>query len=231
MNFFRKQKSNYDELLNKIPISPNTVFEIGMKDGLDTVLLSKRFKNSKIYCYEANPLNDKLIKKNLRFRRNVFYENYGLGETEGKKTFFVYTPNKVFNYETIGASSFFNRPDEENITELEDIQISTLYKEILEKEINTIDILLMDVQGYELNILKGAKEFISKISYIIMETPKPEEVKLKNSVENNLEINDYIGAPSYSEVNSFMTQHNFSLIDSVDENLWETNNLYKNNIL
>jgi len=89
----------------------------------------------------------------------------------------------------------------------------------------------MDVQGYELNILKGAKEFISKISYIIMETPKPEEVKLKNSVENNLEINDYIGAPSYSEVNSFMTQHNFSLIDSVDENLWETNNLYKNNIL
>ena len=227
--FINKKKSNYDELLSHVDIKPSTIVEVGIKDGNDTLIVSKKFKKSKYFAYEANPLMKKTIESKLRFRKNVVFENVGLGEVKGTKPFFVYAPNQNIDFNTIGASSFYNRPDIENITKLENCKINTLSDEMIKKNIKKIDILLMDVQGYELNVLKGAGEKIADIAYIIMETPKPKSEKIKNSVTHNLEINDYIGAPTHSEVLNFMGEHNFSLIESVDENLWETNSLFKNN--
>lgn len=223
-----KKKSNYENLLSYVDLNPNIIVEVGIKDGQDTLIISKKFKNSKYFAYEANPLMKKVIKKKLMFRRNVVFENFGLGEVSEVKSFFIFTPDQNIDFNVIGASSFYNRPDIENITELKNCKIDTLANEMLKKKINKIDILLMDVQGYELNVLKGAGEKIADISYVIMETPKPELIKNQNSIKYNLEINDYIGAPTYDEVFNFMREHSFTLVKSLDENLWETNSLFKN---
>ena len=73
----------------------------------------------------------------------------------------------------IGASSFFPRPDTNNLILTENIKISTLKDEFEKYNIEFIDILCMDVQGSELNVLKGAEKYINNIKYIIMEQPKP----------------------------------------------------------
>jgi len=62
-----------------------------MKDGLDTVLLSKRFKNSKIYCYEANPLNNKQIKKIYVFAEMYFLKTMVLVKLREEKLFCIHS--------------------------------------------------------------------------------------------------------------------------------------------
>ena len=75
----------------------------------------------------------------------------------------------------------------------------------------------MDVQGYELNILKGAEDFIEKIKYMIIEEPK------KNPLNKY-----YIGAPDAEEIQEFLKKHNFVEIVRLQENLNEDNVMYKN---
>ena len=74
----------------------------------------------------------------------------------------------------------------------------------------------MDVQGYELNILKGAEDFIQHVKYIIMEEPKPNQENVK-----------YIGAPSSNEIHEFMKKNKFVEVVRLQENLIEDNVMYR----
>jgi hypothetical protein len=93
-----------------------------------------------------------------------------------------------------------------------------------ENNIEYIDLLCMDVQGFELNILKGAEEYLKKIKYIIMEEPKaiinttylPENVHSK-----------YINSPTSQEIREFMLENNFVELVRIDENFIEDNVMYK----
>ena len=73
--FINKKKSNYDELLSHVDIKPSTIVEVGIKDGNDTLIVSKKFKKSKYFAYEANPLMKKTIESNLR-PQNVWVRLY-----------------------------------------------------------------------------------------------------------------------------------------------------------
>lgn len=74
----------------------------------------------------------------------------------------------------------------------------------------------MDVQGYELNILKGCGEMLYDIDYVILEVTKPGLVSIYNS------------SPSYQDINSFMIENGFEKSLTVEENGCEDNILYKN---
>ena len=101
----------------------------------------------------------------------------------------------------------------------------TLENYMKNNNINKIDILCMDVQGYELNVLKGAANLIKNINYIIMEEPK--------SIINTQYLpkgihSKYINAPSSKEIKEFMEENNFIEIQRIDENKIEDNVMYKN---
>ena len=109
---------------------------------------------------------------NLKEYNNIIFNGYGLGDKCEEKKFYVFAPNNTINKIKIGASSFYKRRDSNNFIEtVNKIKNINLKKEIEKYNIETIDILCMDVQGYELNILKGAEEYINKIKYVIMEQP------------------------------------------------------------
>jgi len=84
----------------------------------------------------------------------------------------------------------------------------------------------MDIQGYELNVLKGAEDFIEKINYIIMEEPK-KNINLKYLPPNI--HSSYIGCPTAKEIQEFMINKNFKEITRIEENKIEDNVMYKNN--
>lgn len=84
----------------------------------------------------------------------------------------------------------------------------------------------MDVQGYELNVLKGAGDFIKNINYIIMEEPKP---IINSKYLPNETHSKYINAPSSQEIKEFMTKHKFIEIQRIQENAIEDNVMYKKN--
>ena len=83
----------------------------------------------------------------------------------------------------------------------------------------------MDVQGFELNVLKGAEDFLSKIKYIIMEEPKP-VINTTYLPENT--YSKYIDNPTPNEISNFMNENKFKEIQRIDENYIEDNVMYKN---
>ena len=125
-----------------------------------------------------------------------------------------------------GASSLLKRIDFQHTQKQTGIiNITTISKFVKEYNISTIDLLCMDVQGYELFVLKGAKDFLKNIRYIIMEEPKP-VINLKYLPKDM--HSKYIGAPSSQDIGCYLMENDFIEIERISENEIEDNVMYKN---
>ena len=125
-----------------------------------------------------------------------------------------------------GASSLFKRIDFDE-TQIQNgfVKIKKLIDIVSDENIPYIDLLCMDVQGYELNVLKGCETFLKNIKFIIMEEPK------KHINTDFLPRNchsKYINAPSSEDISEFMKKNNFIEIARIEENKIEDNVMYKN---
>ena len=194
------------------------IFEVGARYGDESLRISNIFKESKIFSFECNPLTIDICKENVENNENISFFPYALGEETQKLPFYSFTEGND------GASSLLKRVDYE-VTQKQTgvVQVKKMSDFVFENNIDQIDLLCMDVQGYELNVLKGAGEFLKKIKFIIMEEPNP--------VINYQILSDYhskyVNAPSSLEIKEFMTEHNFIEIERAEENLIEHNVMYK----
>jgi FkbM family methyltransferase len=200
-----------------------TIFEVGARYGDESKKLKLTFPSSKIYSFECNPNTIEICKKNLNNIEDIHFYDFGLGDKECILPFYSYTQNND------GASSLLKRIDFE-LTQRETglINIKRLDNFVKSIGIENIDILCMDVQGYELNILKGAGNFIKNIKYIIMEEPKA--IINTDYLPTGMH-SKYINAPTSKEIKDFMFKNNFIQIESIEENAIEDNVMYKNNNL
>lgn len=208
-----------ERFLNKINDDIKIIIEVGARYGDESLKLSNIFPNSKIYSFECNPNTVNKCRSNLEKNKNIQFIECALGDKNEKLPFYSYVKNND------GASSFFKRIDAETTQVFNGtIDIVTLYNFMEENNIDSIDLLCMDVQGFELNILKGAKEYLKKIKYIIMEEPKPiiNTTYLPENVHSK-----YINAPTSKEIHDFMLDNNFIELVRIDENMIEDNVMYK----
>jgi FkbM family methyltransferase len=199
----------------------NYICEVGSRYGNESIELSKIFTNANILAFECNPNTINECKINLSNYNKIKFYNFGLGNKEEYIPFYPYIKNNV------GASSFLKRIDFNNTQEvIENIQIRKLSSILKENNLNEINLLCLDVQGYELEVLKGCDEYLKNINYIIMEEPKPIINKLYLP-DNN--YSKYLDAPSSYVIKNFMNKNNFIEIERIEENKIEDNVLYKNN--
>ena len=162
--------------------SESIFFEIGSHFGLDTKEFFKITKN--LHCFEPDPRNIEMFKKlNLPITLN----EYAISNTDGTTTFYlssgnVYeskygpTNNETVNKNDWSASSSIIPPKNhiiktpwvkfENTIEVKTKKFETY---CLENNIKKIDFVWMDVQGAELNVIKGMGDFKDKITYIYTE--------------------------------------------------------------
>jgi FkbM family methyltransferase len=214
--------SNYwDQLfLKNIDKEIDVIFEIGARYGDESVILSEMFPKAQIYSFECNPLTSKECEEKLKNCPNVTFFPFALGESNTQMPFYSYIQNND------GASSLLKRIDYENSQKQTGVvNVKTLKDIAIENNIHKIDLLCMDVQGYELNILKGCGDFISKINFVIMEEPNP-IVDKKYLPEDTHSF--YINAPSSQEIKEFMQSKGLFEIERAKENEIEYNVMYKN---
>lgn len=201
------------------PKDAKIIFEVGARDGLDSIALSEYYRQSKVYSFECNPNTIQTCINNLKNRPRINFYSFGLGNKKTTQPFFPYTLNNT------GASSFFKRIDFNSTqTVVPEVDIDTISNFCKSNNIDSIDILCMDTQGFELNILKGAEDFITKIKFIIMEEPRTEPNRIYLPEGHS----KYIGAPSAYEIQDFLKTNNFIEIERVYENELEDNVMYKN---
>lgn len=187
------------------------VFEIGARYGDESIQLHNIFENATIFSFEPNPLTLEICREKLSPYNRIVFFDFGLGEKNETLPFYSYVLNND------GASSLFKRHDfDQSQKETGYVKIIKLVDLVRELNIPKIDLLCMDVQGFELNVLKGCEDFLTKVKYIIMEQPKPNTAP------------SYDGAPNYNTIHNFMKDNNFEELEKVRENDNEDNVLYVN---
>ena len=137
-----------------------TVLDIGAHHGLYSVLAAKRVgKNGRVRSFEPSPRECKFLKHNLRINRcrNVQIENFALGSGSGQGVLFLVE----------GAEDVCNslRPPAAEVTTTKvSVEVRPLDEYLEQQRIEKVDFIKLDVEGAELEVLRGAKRLLSSVN-------------------------------------------------------------------
>ena len=181
-------------------------------------ILSLNYK--KIYCFEPQKKVFKVLYKNFKNIKNIQLFNLGLAHKNSKIIFYE---NKLTSTSTFSRSK--NTPfskiknlilnSKNSYIDKYPINVRTLDEIFINKKIFNV-FLKIDVEGFELNVLKGAKKtLLKKVKFILIERHFFQLYK-GNSTE---------------KVHLFLKKNNFKLIKRFtfplfhfQDNLYEKNN-------
>lgn len=128
---------------------------IGGAYGGDQALLiaySLRRKNCIIHCFEPNKKQSNLLKENFAINKlkNFHVSNYGLWNKDTSSL-------KLSNE---NDDSHFS-PVEVKNNDNQSFKSITINKYLRDKKIKKLDLLMLDIEGGELNALEGAEQYLS----------------------------------------------------------------------
>jgi FkbM family methyltransferase len=156
--------SNLDILRFKTDIV--TIFDVGANIGQSIKSYSKIFNESVIYSFEPNPVAFNYMKhKHGKNKKNKMY-NMALGEASG-----IGVLNVPIDSEMATINKNENVATQNNHSESINVTITTGFDFMLDQNIQTIDLLKIDVEGYEIQVLKGFGQHIlsNRIKLIYIE--------------------------------------------------------------
>lgn len=143
--------------LHTVVKTKNPVFyDVGGNKGDYTLMLYKSFPNSKITTFEPNPNTFSILKKNTDNISKLI--NKGVGENTGELELFFESTNPT----SVQASS--NPEILKQIAKsgkLASVKIDVVKLDDIVKE-DRIDFLKIDVEGFELDVLKGATNLLKQ---------------------------------------------------------------------
>ena len=155
----------------------------------------------KIYCFEPQKKIFKMLYKNFKNKKNIQLFNLGLAHKNSKITFYE---NKLTSTSTfsISKNTLFSKiknlilNSKNTYIDQYPINVRKLDDIFINKKIFNL-FLKIDVEGFELNVLKGAKKILSKkVKFILIERHFFQSYK-GNSTE---------------KVHLFLKKNNFKLI-------------------
>ena len=153
-------------------INPETVIDIGSNKGQFVMLIEQLFPNKIIYSFE--PILEVLEKqkKFFNYKKNIFFYNFALGSSTLTEDFYI--TKSADNSSFFKAKKNGNKNKKFEIKEKKNIQIKTLDEVIINEKIIGPVLMKIDVQGYELEVLKGSENMLKKIEYILLEVSETE---------------------------------------------------------
>jgi FkbM family methyltransferase len=143
----------------------HTVFDVGANIGQTWEWFRSIEPGAKIYCFEpVSETFEELRKKTLK-DKNCMLENIAFGNDPGEKTIRIFSDNSALNSLKEDVMNTDSNASEEII------KVDTLDNYCLNHNIDKIDLLKIDTEGYELNVLDGATKMLSSanISLIFCE--------------------------------------------------------------
>ncbi|MEG3438706.1 FkbM family methyltransferase [Pannus brasiliensis CCIBt3594] len=149
---------------------PKIIFDVGANIGQTATYYREKFPRSDIYCFE--PIRETYSILEAKFSRDQRVKCFpiALGASPEKKEI-VLNENSQQNSLTDKLNEGRAIGTDENSPKTEIVQIDTLDGFCQENNINEIDLLKIDTEGYELEVLKGASDFLEnrKITLVLAE--------------------------------------------------------------
>lgn len=162
--------SNVKSLLPEDPI----VVEAGAHMGYDTLGLAKIWPKGRVYAFEPVPALFNDLQRRLKNVRNTTTFNLALGSTCGFGEMHVSggtsTASSSILQHTAHLRMFPGVTFEKKVT----VPIVTLADWARKEKVDKIDLVWLDMQGYEVRALEGAGELLNKTTIIYTELCKTE---------------------------------------------------------
>jgi FkbM family methyltransferase len=145
-----------------------TVFDVGANFGQTACRFAEAFPGASIFSFEPVPSSFVRLVAATRENRRIRPFNLALGEVPGTA--------RIMFADSAGRNSFVRVP---SVLGGMDVQIDTVDHVAAQYSVERIDLLKLDVEGYELQALRGARQLISqqRIRYVFAEcvlSPNPE---------------------------------------------------------
>lgn len=187
---------------------PESIVDIGAYEGEWTKMTRALFPEASFLMIEAQASKKEKLQMLADKLPGVDYEICLLGaQAETAVPFYI-------NETVSSALPETSKTEQEYV----DLPMLTLDEVLTQKNMKSPDLIKLDVQGFELEVLKGGVEAMKKAEVVLM------EVSL-------IDINQ--GAPLIDEVIAFMKHSNFRCYDicsmvrrPLDKALWQTDILF-----
>ena len=154
-----------------------TILEIGCNDGSNTLWFLEIFDSPKIFCFEPDPRAASRFKQNIGDREEVRLYKLAISDKNGEETFYMSAGQESEEMpEGWDLSGSIRKPKnhlivhpwcrfEKNIV----VQTKTLDTWCNENGIEKIDFIWMDVQGAEIDVVRGGKNALRNTRYLYTE--------------------------------------------------------------
>jgi len=132
------------------------IFDVGSNVGQTIEVYESLFSNTLIHAFEPSPRVFEMLKTKTSRYKNLIMNNVGVGSVEGSIQFFenINSDMSSFLQQSSGSWGEVNNIQNVNVITLDD------YAE--RNKIERIDLLKIDTQGYDFEVLKGAKRLLSE---------------------------------------------------------------------
>lgn len=130
-----------------------TIVDIGANIGNYTIALKNAYPTSTIHSFEPNSINYQRLVKNIELNefKNIKANQLGLSDKKGEL-------NLYFEDKNMGAASLAESAGSKH----EVIKLDTLDNYCTQNSIENIDLLKIDIEGGEINCLKGGVGILEK---------------------------------------------------------------------
>ena len=183
-------------------------FDIGAHHGESIKLFCKNLRIKEVHCFEASPINFKILKKNIindKKKTTLNLNQCGVGEgnyssyinqTQESSSSTINEFNKDSKY-LKKKLKILNVKEFNNFYTKIPIKIIKLDDYISEKGVKKIDLLKIDTEGFELKILKGLANKKKLVKYIYFEHHYDDMI-----------IKDY----TFQDINSILSSYGFKKV-------------------
>ena len=139
------------EVKNSINVG-QTVIDVGASIGIYTIFFAKMVgKTGKVYAFEPEPNNFKLLKKNIEINgfKNVILENKAVSDITG--TVKMEIADNIANHKITKNNS-------KNTFNIDSVRLDDYFKNKIPK----IDFLKIDTEGYDGYVILGSKKTLTE---------------------------------------------------------------------
>jgi FkbM family methyltransferase len=179
-----------------LDFSGKVIFDVGAFEGLLTLFFTQRAQ--RVVCYEPNPRNMARLRKNLELNhvRNVTLRQLGLGAHPCSMAM-VWDP-AMAGAATVEETNMARTIGAQKSARREEIQITTLDQDLADALLPRPDLIKLDVEGYELPVLQGARSLLETVHPALYLEMHGETMNEKR--RNVRAIVDYLTQVGYQDI-------------------------------